>query len=167
MNAPMILVKYGYFAKSSAHADAFLFVDLINKTNLPKQTKATAKENTESREHKLKENRELPKHILAGEQSSAKQEERKEEGNRNNNKESRCIKANAGDGTTLWKMVWRIFAESLNSDEFKPKRFRFQLELSTAFYTYIHFALLYIIIYTTHLLHWCQQHHISLFWLHI
>lgn len=43
MNAPMILVKYGYFAKSSAHADAFLFVDLINKTNLPKQTKATTK----------------------------------------------------------------------------------------------------------------------------
>lgn len=26
--------------KSSAHADAFLFVDLINKTNLPKQTNA-------------------------------------------------------------------------------------------------------------------------------
>lgn len=39
-NKTMILVKYGYFTKSSAHADAFLFVDLINKTNLPKQTKA-------------------------------------------------------------------------------------------------------------------------------
>lgn len=104
MNKTMILVKYGYFTKSSAHADAFLFVDLINKTNLPKQTKAMTenilREDGRTRKQAEKQNSRIRTNW--GQNNMNEEEVKKKK----NNKESRCIKANVDvDGSTLWKMV--------------------------------------------------------------
>lgn len=111
-NETVILVKYGYFTKSSAHADAFLFVDLINKTNLLKQTMAVT--DTKIQVNERNQEREKYKRVTPMAEEYQTRRRIKEE-NRKKIRLLNCIKAKSDDGTTLWKMWWEIFAESVNS----------------------------------------------------
>lgn len=99
------LVKYCYFTQNSAHADAILFVDLINETNLPDRNEQRMNEkktrwapNTQHRERDRAEKR----------RDNATEREKKEEEEKMNRS------ANTWDDATM-KNEWRTFAESVNS----------------------------------------------------